>query len=251
MTVLLKDEIQKMRVAGKLAAKTLNHVGKFVRSGIKTSELDKIAFDFILSNGATPAPLGYRGYPKSVCTSVNDCICHGVPSDQILNDGDIVNVDITVIKDEFHGDTSRTFFVGEVGEKQKNITDAAYQAMLKGIEEVRPGATTGDIGFAINKYTTKRGYYVVREIGGHGIHRVFHDEPWVPSFGKKGRGEKLLPWICLTVEPMINETEAPIREVDIPGSDHKEYFTGDGSLTAQFEHTILVTDVGHEILTIE
>src|SRR5262249_5824309 len=150
---------------------------KYLKAGISTNEIDKIVHDFTLSNGATPAPLGYRGFPKSVCTSVNDCICHGLPTNLVLKDGDRINVDVTVIKDGFHGDTSKTFFVGHVSEKIKDITDVAYQAMIKGIEEVKPFATTGDIGFAVNKYVTKKGYHVVKEIGGHGVNRVFHDDP--------------------------------------------------------------------------
>jgi methionyl aminopeptidase len=250
MTPLRKEEIPLMRAAGKLAAETLLHAGKFVRAGITTNEINQIVHDFTLSHGATPAPLGYHGFPKSLCTSVNAVICHGVPDDTVLKDGDIVNIDVTCIKDGYFGDTSRTFFVGEVSEKAKQITDAAEQAMWKGIEEVRPFATTGDIGFAINKYVTKRGYHVVREIGGHGIGKTFHDDPFVPSYGKKGRGPKLMPWCCITVEPMINETDAAIEEFDIPGSEIKYYLTGDRTLSAQFEHTVLITDTGYEIMTL-
>lgn len=250
MTPLAAQEIRMMERAGQLAAQTLAHVGKFVREGITTNELDKIAYDFALSKEATPAPLNYHGYPKSICTSINHCICHGLPDETKLKNGDIINVDVTVIKDGFHGDTSAMFFVGDVSDKAKDICNASYEAMLKGIEQVAPGATVGDIGFAINKYTTKRGYWVVREIGGHGIGRVFHDDPWVPSYGKKGKGDKLIPWICLTVEPMINETSAAIKEFPIANSSIKFYETGDGTLSAQYEHTVLVTDVGHQVLTI-
>jgi methionyl aminopeptidase len=250
MNPLKPDEIPKMRAAGRLAAQTLEHAGRFVRAGITTDELDKIIHDFTLSNGATPAPLGYHGYPKSSCTSVNSVICHGLPDGTVLKDGDIINVDVTCIKDGFFGDTSRTFFVGEVSEKARDITDAAEKAMWKGIEEVRPFATTGDIGFAINKFVTKRGYHVVREIGGHGIGKIFHDDPFVPSYGKKGRGPKLMPWCCITVEPMINETDAAIEEFDIPNSTIKYYLTADRSLSAQFEHTVLITDTGYEIMTV-
>jgi methionyl aminopeptidase len=244
------DEIPKMRAAGRLAARTLEHAGKFVRAGITTDEINKIVHDYTLSHGAVPAPLGYHGFPKSVCTSVNACICHGVPDATVLKDGDIVNVDVTCILDGYYGDTSATFFVGEVSDKARDITDVALKAMQRGIEEVSPGATTGDIGFAINKLTTKRGYYVVRDIGGHGIGKVFHDDPFVPSYGKKGRGPKLMPWTCITVEPMINETDADLEEFDIPGSEIKYYLTGDRTLSAQFEHTVLITDRGHEIMTV-
>ncbi len=250
MNPLRKDEIPLMRAAGRLAALTLEHAGKYVRAGITTDEINQIVHDFTLSNGATPAPLGYHGFPKSLCTSVNAVICHGVPDGTVLKDGDIINIDVTCIKDGYFGDTSRTFFVGEVSDKAKQITDCAEQAMWKGIEEVRPFATTGDIGFAINKYVTKRGYHVVREIGGHGIGKVFHDDPFVPSYGKKGRGPKLMPWCCITVEPMVNETDAPLEEFDIPDSQIKYYLTGDRTLSAQFEHTVLITDTGYEIMTL-
>lgn len=250
MTPLQKDEIPKMRAAGRLAARTLEHVAKFVRPGITTNEIDKIVHDFTLSNGARPAPLGYHGFPKSVCTSINACICHGVPDETALKEGDIVNIDVTSILDGYYGDTSRTFFVGEVSQVARDLTDCAEKAMLKGIEEVRPFATTGDIGFAINKLVTKRGYHVVKEIGGHGIGKVFHDDPFVPSYGKKGRGPKLVPWCCITVEPMVNQTAAATEEFSIANSDIKYYLTADRTLSAQFEHTVLVTDTGYEIMTL-
>jgi methionyl aminopeptidase len=212
--------------------------------------LDKIVYDFTLSNNATPAPLNYHGYPKSVCTSVNHCICHGVPDETLLVTGDIVNIDVTSFKDGFHGDTSATFAVGEISEKAQRITDIAEAAMYRGIDVVSPKVTTGDIGFAINKFVTKNGFFVVREIGGHGIGKRFHDDPFVPSYGKKGRGTRLIPWICITVEPMVNESDADISEFDIENSSVKYYETSDKSLSAQFEHTILVTDSGHEILTL-
>lgn len=233
-----------------MAARTLEHVERYVKAGITTNELDRIVHDYTLSAGALPAPLNYHGFPKSVCTSVNACICHGVPNDEPLKPGDIVNVDVTCILDGYFGDTSRTFFVGEVSPRAKDLTDCAEKAMWKGIEEVRPFATTGDIGFAINKLVTKRGYHVVREIGGHGIGKIFHDDPFVPSYGKKGRGPKLVPWCCITVEPMINETDAPLQEFSIPDSEIKYYLTGDRSLSAQFEHTVLVTDTGYEVMTL-
>lgn len=250
MTPLRKDEIPKMREAGRLAARTLDYVAPFIKAGITTEDINKIVHEFTLSNGATPAPLGYHGFPKSVCTSVNAVICHGVPDQTLLKEGDIINVDVTSIKDGFYGDTSRTFFVGNVSDAARKITEAAHKAMLKGIEEVRPFASTGDIGFEINKYVTKQGFHVVRDIGGHGIGKTFHDDPFVPSYGKKGRGPKLIPWCCITVEPMINETDAAIVEYAIPNSDIKYYLTADGCLSAQFEHTVLVTDSGYEIMTL-
>jgi methionyl aminopeptidase len=251
MTPLSSEEVRKMRAACRLAARLLSHVGRFVRAGVTTNELDRIAHDFTLSEGAAPAPLGYHGFPKSICTSVNEVICHGVPDDRPLVEGDVLNIDVTCIKDGFFGDTSAMFVLGSPGAEAIELVEAAREAMLRGIEQVAPQATTGDIGFAINKFVTKKGYFAVREIGGHGIGRRFHEDPFVPSFGKKGRGDVLRPWTCITVEPMINLTPAPVIEHDIPGSTIKWYTTGDKTLSAQFEHTVLVTDTGHEILTLE
>ena len=249
MTVKTADEIRKMEKACRLAAQTLAHGSKFIKPGITTDEIDKIVHDFTLSHGAIPAPLGYHGYPKSCCTSVNEVICHGVPGPQVLKEGDIINLDVTCIVDGYHGDTSATFYVGEVSEKARRITEAAREAMMKGIEAVIGNGTTGDIGFAINKYVTQKGYHVVREIGGHGIGKKFHEEPFVPSFGKKGRGDRLLVGGTITVEPMINETSLPLDEHEIPGSSIQWYTTRDKTLSAQFEHTVLITERGAEILT--
>lgn len=248
---LSKDEILKMKDVCKLAARTLSHVGRFVKAGITTDELDKIVHDFTLSNGATPAPLGYHGYPKSICTSVNQVICHGLPNDYILKDGDIINVDVTCKKDGFHGDTSRTFYVGTVSKEARELVEAAQEAMERGIAAITPNGRTGDIGFEINKFATRKGYTVIKEIGGHGIGRTFHDEPFVPSFGKKGKGDLLIPWHCITVEPMVNQGTDEFTEISIPGSSIKYYETEDGLLSAQFEHTVLVTDTGYEVLTVE
>lgn len=239
-----------MRKACRLAAQTLNHVKPFIKAGITTNEIDQIVHDYTLRSGAKPSPLGYHGYPKSVCTSVNSVICHGVPDETVLKEGDIINVDVTSFLEGFHGDTSATFFVGEVSERAREITTVAYECMMKGIEAITPMGTVGDIGFAIDKHATRKGYVTVKEIGGHGIGRTFHDEPFVASFGKKGKGAKIVPWRCFTVEPMINETAVPYNEHDIPNSSIKWYSTGDGTLSAQFEHTILVTDTGYEILTL-
>lgn len=249
MTPIAANEIRLMEEVCQLAAQTLVHVAKFIKVGVTTNELDKIVYDYTLSNDALPAPLNYNGFPKSICTSVNSCICHGVPNNVALRDGDMLNVDVTSVKNGFFGDTSATFFVGDVSDKAIKVTEVAEQAMYKGIEAVRPHGTTGDIGFAINKFVTKKGYFPVREIGGHGIGKKFHTDPFVPSYGKKGRGEKLVPFTCITVEPMINETAIPIKELSIPDSTIKYYETGDGTLSAQFEHTILITDKGYEILT--
>lgn len=239
-----------MRRTCQLAARTLEHVAKFIRPGVTPLELDQIVYDFTLSHDARPAPLNYHGFPKSICTSVNDCICHGVPDSRPLQEGDIINVDVTTFKDGFHGDTSRTFLVGQVSDEARHLVDIAEKAMWKGIEAVAPGGTTGDIGFAIEKFVTRHGYHVVREIGGHGVGREFHEDPFVPSYGKKGRGDVLPSGKTITVEPMINVTNAPLVEKDIPGSTIKYYLTEDGCLSAQFEHTVLVTDEGFEVLTL-
>ncbi|MBE8163500.1 MAG: type I methionyl aminopeptidase [Bdellovibrionaceae bacterium] len=249
MTLSQASDIKSMEKAGQLTAQLLLYLEPYVKSGVTTNELDQLAYDYTLSKGAIPAPLNYHGFPKSICTSVNDCICHGVPDDSALKEGDIVNIDVTCIVNGFFGDSSKTFFVGNVSESAKKITQCAYEAMNKGIEQVSGKSSTGDIGFAVNKYVTRNGYFVVKEIGGHGIGRKFHDDPFVPSFGKKGKGAQLKPWTCITVEPMINETATPIKEVSISNSEIKYYLTGDKTLSAQFEHTLLITDTGYEILT--
>ena len=250
MEPLNEESIKKMREVGRLAAQVLNYVEKFVKQGVTTNELDRIVADYTASTGGLSAPLNYKGFPKSICTSVNECICHGVPDDRPLQEGDIINVDVTVLKDGFHGDTSRTFCVGQVSDSAQKLVDAAKMAMYKGIEAIKPLGTTGDIGFATNKYITRQGYYGVKEIGGHGIGEVFHGEPFVPSFGKKGKGAHLIPWTCITVEPMVNENNVSMVELDIPDSSIKYYETEDKSLSAQFEHTVLITDKGYEILTV-
>lgn len=246
-----KDEIIKMKDVCKLAARTLTHVGKFVKPGITTNELDQIVYDYTLSHGATPAPLGYHGYPKSICTSVNQVVCHGLPNDYVLKEGDIINIDVTSKKDGFHGDTSRTFIVGKTNLEAQNLVQAAFEAMEKGIAAISPKGRTGDIGFEINKFVTRKGYTTVKEIGGHGIGRIFHDEPFVPSFGKKGKGDVLVPWHCITVEPMVNQGKEEFTEVSISGSSIKYYETVDGLLSAQFEHTVLITETGYEVLTLD
>ena len=251
--VLSPEEIPLMRTSCQLASEVLIFIESYIQPGVKTKELDKLCHEFILDHGAKPAPLNYYGFPKSICTSVNECVCHGVPDNTVLHPGDIINVDVTCIKKGFYGDTSKTFYVGEVSQKTKNITNCAFEAMHKGIEAIKPRGQTGDIGFAIEKFTTRKGFFPVKEIGGHGIGRKFHDDPFIPSFGKKGRGDILLPWSCITVEPMINQNSSAIKEFSIPNSSIKYYQTVDGSLSAQFEHTVLITDgknnVNYEILT--
>ena len=250
MTPKLASEIRLFEETCKLAARTLEYIEKHLKAGMTTNEINALVHDFILSNEAVPAPLDYHGFPKSVCTSPNSIICHGVPDQTKIKLGDIVNVDVTVKKHGYYGDTSRTFFIGDVSEGAKKITEVAHEAMMKGIEEVKPGATVGDIGFAIEKLVTRKGYHVVRELGGHGIGTKFHDEPFVPSFGKRGKGAKLQAWRAITVEPMINETALEYDEHDIPGSSIKWYTTGDKTLSAQFEHTVLISDAGPVILTV-
>ena len=250
MTIKTKEEIRQMEKVCKLAAQTLYHTAKFLKAGITTEEIDKIAHDFTLANDARPAPLGYHGFPKAMCTSVNEIVCHGVPDKTVLKEGDIINLDITSYKYGFHGDTSATFYIGNVSERAKRITEAAKEAMETGIRAIAPGATTGDIGFAVNKYVTRQGFFAVRDIGGHGIGKDFHEDPFVPSYGKKGRGEPLRVGGTITVEPMVNETATELNEHDIAHSSIKWYTTRDKCLSAQFEHTVLITDSGYEILTV-
>lgn len=248
---LSPEEIVKMRAVCKMAAKVLAYTGRFAKPGITTAELDKIADDYTLSLGGTSACIGYHGYPYSTCISPNQVVCHGTPGDYVIKEGDIVNIDVTVKKDGFFGDTSKTFMVGQVSDRAQDLVDVAYQAMMLGIETIKPNGWTGDIGFETNKFVTRRGYTTIKEIGGHGIGRVFHSDPFVPAFGKKGKGEKLRPWTCFTVEPMVNEGTDEFIEFPIHGSSIKYYETADGKLSAQFEHTVLLTDAGYEILTLE
>jgi methionyl aminopeptidase len=246
-----KDEIQKMRVVCKMAAKVLNYTAKLAKPGMTTLELDKIADDYTLSLGGVSACIGYHGYPMSTCISVNDVVCHGLPGNYVIQDGDILNIDVTVKKDGFFGDTSKTIMIGNVTPDAQKLVQTAYDAMMVGIETIKPNGWTGDIGFETDKFVTRKGYTTIKEIGGHGIGRVFHSDPFVPAFGKKGKGEKLRPFTCFTVEPMVNEGTDEFIEFAIHGSSIKYYKTADGLLSAQFEHTVLLTDVGYEILTIE
>lgn len=244
------DEVKKMENVCRVAAESLNNVSKFIVAGITTNEIDKIVHDFMLSRNAVPAPLGYHGYPKSICTSVNEVVCHGVPDSYKLKDGDIINVDVTAKMDGFFGDTSRTFIIGTVDASVRDLVETAKACMDIGIESITPRGYTGDIGFEINKLATRKGYTTIKEIGGHGIGRVFHDEPFVPSWGKKGRGDRLIPFHCITVEPMVNAGDDEVEEFAIPNSTIKWYTTIDGKLSAQFEHTVLITESGFEVLTL-
>jgi methionyl aminopeptidase len=254
MSVHLKsaEEIEKMRLAGRLAAEVLDYIGPHVKPGVTTDELDRLCHDYIVSvQAATPAPLnyappGYQPYPKSICTSVNHVVCHGVPGEKKLKSGDIVNLDITVIKDGFHGDTSRMFYVGQPSIQARRLCDITYECMWLGIEAVRPGAYLGDIGHAIQTHAERNGCSVVREFCGHGIGRRFHEEPQVLHYGRPGTGLKLETGMIFTVEPMINAGRADIRQL----ADGWTIVTKDHSLSAQWEHTVLVAENGYEVLTL-
>ncbi len=252
ITIHSKEDFAHMRKAGKLAAQVLDHVAGFVEPGVTTAYIDSICHDFIIANGAISACLGYKGsgdipFPKSVCTSVNHVICHGVPSDKKLKNGDIMNIDVTVILDGWFGDTSRMFFVGDVGVKGKRLTQVTYDAMMLGIEQVKPGAHFGDIGHAIQQYAEKHNYASVQDYTGHGIGRVFHAEPPVFHYGKKGIGPVIEEGMFFTVEPMLN---AGKQDSILSNIDNWTVTTRDKSLSAQFEHTIGVTKDGFEIFTL-
>ena len=247
-TKLIKtpEEIEKMRVAGRLAASVLDFIEPHVEAGVTTDHLDQLCHDMIVRDlDAIPAPLNYHGFPKSICTSVNNVICHGIPGEKRLKKGDIINIDITVIKDGFHGDTSRTYFVGEPSILARRLTETAYECMMRGIETVRPGATLGDIGHAIQTLAESRNYSVVREYCGHGIGRGFHEDPQILHYGSPGQGMTILEGMTFTVEPMINAGRRGTRLL----KDGWTVVTQDRSLSAQWEHTILVTPQGAEILT--
>jgi len=236
-----------MRVAGRLAAEVLEMIGEHIRPGITTGELDQLCHDFITRvQQAVPAPLSYRGFPRSICTSVNHQVCHGIPGSKILKKGDILNIDVTVIKDGYHGDTSKMFTVGEVSVQARRLIDITQEAMRLGIDAVKPGATLGDIGHAIQRYVEAHRFSVVREYCGHGIGRAFHEDPQVLHYGKAGTGLVLEPGMCFTIEPMVNAGKRFIKQLP----DGWTVITKDRSLSAQWEHTILVTEDGREILTL-
>ncbi len=246
------EEIEKMRVAGRLAAEVLDFIASHVKPGITTGELDQLCHDYMVKVQKTvPAPLnyappGYQPYPKSICTSINHQVCHGIPGEKQLKHGDIVNIDITVIKDGYHGDTSRMFFAGEPAIQARRLCETTYQCMWLGIQAVKPGARLGDIGAAIQNHAEVHGYSVVREFCGHGIGRKFHEEPQVLHYGRAGTGIQLQPGMIFTIEPMINAGKPAIREL----ADGWTIVTKDHSLSAQWEHTVLVTETGHEVLTL-
>ena len=249
MTVTIKTAKQqdKMRVAGKLAADVLDMIGDYVKPGITTDELDSICHNYIVQEQeAIPAPLNYRGFPKSICTSVNNVVCHGIPGDKKLKSGDAVNIDITVIKEGFHGDTSRMFMVGKENILASRLSNVAKEAMWLGIQELGPGKRLGDIGAAVQKHVERHRYSIVREYCGHGIGEVFHEDPQVLHYGKRGTGMELKEGMTLTVEPMVNAGKAAVRLMP----DGWTVVTRDRSLSAQWEHTCLVTADGFEVLTL-
>ena len=252
ITINNADDIAKMRIAGKLASEVLDYITPFVVNGVTTEKLDQLCHDYIVNiQQAIPAPLnyapdGHTPYPKSICTSVNHQICHGVPGDKVLKNGDTVNIDITVIKDGYHGDTSRMFHVGEVSIQAKRLSELTYKAMWLGIEQVKQGATLGDIGFAIQNFAEKNGFSIVREFCGHGISKKFHEEPQILHYGRAGTGLKLKAGMIFTIEPMINAGKRDIKQMP----DGWTIVTKDRSLSAQWEHTVLVTETGYEVMTL-
>ena len=246
VTVKNDDEIQYMRTAGRLAAEVLEMIAPHVVSGVTTNELDRLCHEYIVSKQkAIPAPLNYHGFPKSICTSVNHVVCHGIPADKKLKNGDVLNIDITVIKDGFHGDTSKMFFVGEPSTKAQRLVETAYDCLKIGIEMVAPGIRLGDIGAAIQAHGEKQNYSIVREYCGHGIGREFHEEPQVLHYGTPGTGYVLEEGMTFTIEPMINVGKRHVKLLP----DEWTVVTKDRTLSAQWEHTILVTKTGYEVLT--
>ena len=246
VTIKTPEEIEKMRIAGRLAGEVLKMIRPHVQPGITTAELDRICHDYIVDvQQAIPAPLNYRGFPKSICTSVNHVVCHGIPGDKVLKRGDAVNIDITVIKDGFHGDTSKMFFLGEPGVAAERLARISHECMRIGIDLVRPGVTLGDIGHAIQQHAEANNCSIVREYCGHGIGREFHEDPQVLHYGKPGTGMQLRAGMTFTIEPMVN---AGMRHTRLL-RDGWTVVTKDHSLSAQWEHTILVTPDGHEVLT--
>lgn len=247
ITIKTPEEQEKMRIAGRLAAQVLDMIGPHVQAGVATDELDRICHRYIVDElGSIPAPLNYRGFPKSICTSVNHVVCHGIPSERVLKLGDVVNVDITVIKDGYHGDTSRMFYVGDPSIMAERLTRTCFDSMWRGIRAIRPGARLGDIGHAVQSFVEEQRFSVVREYCGHGIGRVFHEDPQVLHYGRPGTGAELLPGMTITVEPMVNAGKRDVKLL----ADGWTVVTKDHSLSAQWEHTVLVTDTGFEVLTL-
>jgi len=247
ITLMSQREIEKMRQAGQLAAQLLAYLEPMVKPGVSTLELNDAAEEWTQKHGAKSAPLGYHDFPKSICTSVNEVVCHGIPSaKQILRDGDIINIDVTPIVDGYHGDTSRMFFVGEPSPLARKLVEVTEECMWRGIREVKPGARIGDIGAAIQEYAESHGFSVVQDFVGHGVGRVFHTAPQIPHYGKRGKGKKLRPGMVFTIEPMIN---VGTWEVEVL-PDKWTAVTKDRQLSAQFEHTVAVTATGVDVLTL-
>ena len=239
------EKFEKMRVAGNLAAKTLDMLTENIKPGITTDYIDKLGYEFIRDNGGYSAPLFYRGFKKSLCTSLNRVVCHGIPSDRILNEGDAVNVDVTAIVNEHYGDTSRMFCVGKTPIKLNNLIDATYESMMRAIKILKPGIKIGDIGYEIQSYVENKGFSVLRDFCGHGISTIFHEYPNILHYGKKNTGIKLESGMTFTIEPMINSGKYDVKILD----DGWTAVTKDKSLSAQFEHTIGITENGYEIFT--
>ena len=239
------EKFEKMRIAGRLAAKTLDMLTENIKPGITTDFIDKLWYEFIRDNGGYSAPLFYRGFKKSLCTSLNHVVCHGVPSDRIVNDGDILNVDVTAIVDEYYGDTSRMFAVGKTSVKANNLINATYESMMKAIGILKPGIKLGDIGYEIQNYVEEKGFSVVKDFCGHGISNIFHEPPNVLHYGKKNTGIDLTPGMTFTIEPMINAGKYDVKVL----ADGWTAVTKDKSLSAQFEHTIGITENGYEVFT--
>ena len=247
VTIKSPEEQEKMRIAGRLAAEVLDMIGAHVVPGVSTEELDRICHEYIVDvQGTIPANLNYHGFPKVICTSVNHVVCHGIPNEKRLKAGDIVNIDVTVIRDGFHGDTSRMYYVGKPPAHAQRLAEVCFQAMWRGIQIVRPGVRLGDIGHAIQTFAEEHNYSVVREYCGHGIGRIYHEDPQVLHYGEPGTGLTLEPGMTFTIEPMINAGKRHVRLLP----DGWTVITRDHSLSAQWEHTILVTDGGHEVLTL-
>jgi methionyl aminopeptidase len=246
ITIHAPEDFAGMRKAGRLAAETLDMIADHVRPGVTTGALDILCHEFIMAHGAVPAPLNYRGYPKSICTSINHVVCHGIPSDRKLEPGDVLNIDVTVILDGWHGDTSRMYAAGMPSTRARNLIDVTYEAMLRGVRTVKPGATLGDIGYAIQTFVEGHRFSVVRDFCGHGIGRRFHEPPNVLHFGRPGEGPVLQPGMFFTIEPMVNAGRPEVKVLD----DGWTAVTRDRSLSAQFEHMVGVTGTGVEIFTL-
>ena len=239
------EKFEKMRIAGKLASKTLDMLTSEVKEGVSTDRIDKLGYEFIRDNGGFSAPLYYRGFKKSLCTSLNHVVCHGIPSDRILTEGDAVNIDVTAVVNEYYGDTSRMFTIGDIPIKAKNLIVTTYQSMMKGIEILKPGVKLGDIGHEIQSFVEERGFSVVRDFCGHGISNTFHEPPNILHYGKKNNGHELTPGMTFTIEPMINVGKLDVKVLN----DGWTAVTKDKSLSAQFEHTIGITEDSYEIFT--